>query len=48
MSKLFYIANERSFKNKVYPLQPPDCYIQYTTLFLSGKLLHTKKQTLLH
>ena len=45
MSKLFYITNERGFKNKVYPLQPPDCCIQYTTLFSLRKASAHKKQT---
>ena len=43
MSKLFYITNERGFKNKFYPLQPPDCCIQYTTLFSLRKASAHKK-----
>lgn len=45
MSKLFYITNERDFKSKIYPLQPPGCCIQYTTLFSLRKASAHKKQT---
>ena len=45
MSKLFYITNERSFKNEFYLLQPLRCCIQYTTLFSLRKASAHKKQT---
>ena len=43
MSKLFYITNERSFKNEFYLLQPLRCCIQYTTLFSFRKASAHKK-----
>lgn len=45
MSKLFYITNERGFKNEFYLLQPLRCCIQYTTLFSLRKASAYKKQT---
>ena len=43
MSKLFYITNERGFKNEFYLLPPLHCCIQYTTLFSLTKASAHKK-----